>query len=93
MRVQPVNQGLPPEQHRLPSKKSKKTSNRKSNAYKHQIPSRNELLDFLEKAGKPLKIKEILSEFDLRGQRMSSLLVDQLHKMLRAGQIIENRRG
>ncbi len=77
----------------MPSKKSKKTSNRKSNAYKHPIPGRSELLDFLEKSGKPLKIKEILSEFDLRGQRMSSLLADQLYKMVRAGQIIENRRG
>ena len=93
MRVRPVNQGLPPEQQRLPKKKTKKTATRQSKPYKHPIPSRSELLDFLEKSGKPLKIKEVLNRFDLKGRRLSSLLVDQLHKMVRAGQIIENRRG
>ena len=31
--------------------------------------------------------------FDLKGQRMRTLLADKLTKMVRAGQIIENRRG
>jgi len=77
----------------LPKKKTKKRSNRKNKAYKHPIPGRNELLDFLEKSGKPLTINIILSKLDLNGQRMRSLLEDQLHKMVRAGQIIQNRRG
>lgn len=77
----------------MPRKKSKKSTKRKSAAYKHPIPSRNDLLSFLEKSGKPRKINAILSELGLKGQRMRSLLEDQLHKMVRAGQIIQNRRG
>jgi ribonuclease R len=34
-----------------------------------------------------------MSSFGLRGQRMRSLLEDRLHQMVRAGQIIENRRS
>jgi len=76
----------------LPRKSKKKTPRKKAKPYKHPIPGRNEILDFLEKSGKPLKIKEILSEFGLQGQRMRSLLEDRLYAMVRAGQIIENRR-
>ena len=77
----------------MPRKKSKKTAGRKGKPYKHPIPTRNELLEFLEKSGNPLKLNKITSEFSLKGQRMQGLLVDQLYKMVRAGQIIENRRG
>jgi ribonuclease R len=77
----------------LPKKKSRKTAIAGGSPYKHPIPGRNELLDFLEKTGKPLKIQQILLNFDLKGQRMRSLLEEQLYKMVSAGQIIENRRG
>jgi len=60
--------------------------------YKHPIPSRNKLIEFLEDAGKPLKTEAIMSGFSLKGQRMRALLVETLTGMLRAGQIIENRR-
>jgi ribonuclease R len=66
---------------------------RKTKPYKHPIPSRNKLLDHLEAAGKPEKADKILTAFGLKGQRMRSLLVDRLSDMVRAGQIIENRRG
>ena len=65
---------------------------RKGKPYKHPIPSRSELIDFLEKAGKPLKMKSILNGFGLKGERMRNLLEDRLDTMHRAGQIIENRR-
>ena len=61
-------------------------------AYKHPIPDRNSILEFFKSAGKPLKIEELMEGFKLRGQRMQSLLEDRLHKMSRAGLIIENRR-
>ena len=77
----------------MPKKKSKKTSKRKGRPYKHPIPTRNELLGFLEKSGKPLKINVISSGLGLKGQRTRTKLEDQLYKMVRAGQIIENRRG
>ena len=65
----------------------------KKKSYKHPIPSRNELLDYLEQAGKPLKADAILAGIGLKGQRMRSLLVDRLQGMVRAGQIIQNRSG
>ena len=77
----------------MPKKKSKKTHKRKAKSYKHPIPGRNELLDFLEKSGKPLKINNMMAELGLKGQRMRALLEEQLNKMVRAGQIIQNRRG
>ena len=77
----------------MPKKQKKPAGKRKKAPYKHPIPARNELLDFLEKSGKPLKINVILAEFGLQGQRMRSLLEDRLQQMVRAGQIIENRRN
>lgn len=65
----------------------------KRKPYKHPIPGRNELLDYLETAGKPQKAEQILKAFGLKGQRMRAVLVDRLYTMVRAGQIIENRSG
>ena len=58
----------------------RKAGNRKSGkqAYKHPIPSRNDFIDFLTETGKPLKAEPYLKAFDLKGQRMRSLLVEQL---------------
>ena len=79
---------------RKPSKTRKKSKKKsKAKPYKHPIPSQNELIDFLTYVGKPLKIGPILKEFNLKGQRMRSLLVDRLQSMVRAGQVLENRRG
>ena len=62
-------------------------------SYKHPIPGRNELLDYLNEAGRPQKTEAIMTAFELRGQRMRSQLSDRLQAMVRAGQIIENRRN
>ena len=72
-------------------KTSKKPAGKKP--YKHPVPGQNELIDFLTDVGKPVKVEPILKAFDLKGQRMRSLLVDRLQGMVRAGQILENRRG
>ena len=77
----------------MPGKSEKAKGARKSKPYKHPIPSQKKLIEFLNEAGKPLKLEEILKAFDLKGQRMRSLLVDRLSAMVRAGQILENRRG
>ncbi|NIV17788.1 MAG: ribonuclease R, partial [Woeseiaceae bacterium] len=66
---------------------------RKPKPYKHPIPDRKALLDHLETAGKPQKAERVMAAFGLKGQRARSLLVDRLYTMVRAGQIIENRRG
>jgi len=70
----------------------RKKASRPKTPYKHPIPSRSELLDYLTDAGRPQKTEAILKAFGLRGQRMRSLLEDRLDTMVRAGQIIENRR-
>jgi ribonuclease R len=76
----------------LPTRKSSKRPKAKKTPYQHPIPSRNELIDFLEKAGRPLKVKQIIDGFGLKGERMRTLLEERLESMHRAGQIIENRR-
>jgi ribonuclease R len=80
---------------RNPKKKSKSKAKDKAKGkpYKHPIPSRNELIDFLTDVGKPLKVEPILKAFSLKGQRVRALLVDRLQGMVRTGQILENRRG
>ena len=77
----------------MPQNPKKSRKPQKSKPYKHPIPGPNELIDFLTETGKPLKADAILKAFDLKGQRMRSLLVEKLNAMVRAGQIIENRRG
>ena len=74
------------------SKRKKSTSGR-GKTYKHPIPTRGAILDFLRDAGQPLTVEAIMDGFDLNGQRMRGLLVYLLRKMLTAGLIIENRRG
>ncbi len=75
----------------MPAKK-KRSSKKRAKPYKHPVPSRNELLDYLTEVGRPVKAGKILKAFGLKGQRMRTLLDDRLYGMVRAGQIIENRR-
>ena len=77
-----------------PSKTKKNTKKKsKTKSYEHPIPSRNDLLDMLTDVGKPLKAEPIMEAYELKGQRMRSLLIERLQVMVRAGQILENRRG
>ena len=61
--------------------------------YKHPIPGPNQLIEYLEDIGTPVKADAILEAFGLKGQRMRSLLVERLYAMVRSGKILENRRG
>ena len=61
--------------------------------YKHPIPSPNQIIHFLTEAGRPKKADDILKAFDLKGQRMRSLLIEKLYAMVRTGRILENRSG
>ncbi len=73
--------------------KAKAKTKSKARVYQHPIPSRTELLDYLEKTGTPVNADKMLADLGLKGQRMRGMLVDRLYKMVRAGQVIENRRG
>ncbi len=64
-----------------------------SGRYQHPIPDRNAILDYLTDRGEPVRVDKMLGDFGLKGQRMRALLVDRLNAMVRAGQVIENRRG
>ena len=76
------------------SKKAKTGNGAKnSKKYQHPLPDRNAMLEYLRDVGKPRPADTILKDFGLKGQRMRALLVEKLDKMVRAGQIIENRRG
>jgi ribonuclease R len=81
---------------RKASKKTAKSGAGKKAAvkeYQHPIPDRYALLGMLESAGRPVTADHLLAEIGRKGQRMRGLLVEKLYKMVRAGQVIENRRG
>ncbi len=77
----------------MAKRKKTKTSKGRGKTYKHPVPSRNELLDYLRRAGKPLLAADILDGLGLMGLRTQALLLEKLQKMARTGLIIENRRG
>lgn len=69
-----------------------KSRRQNKKSYKHPIPSRNALVDYLTDAGKPQRADAILDAFGLKGQKMRGLLVDRLDAMVRSGRLIRNRR-
>ena len=75
----------------MPKQRKKASATKKK--YKHPIPSRGELLRFLQDAGRPVKVEGILKGMNIEGQRSFSQLLDQLNQMVRSGQIIQNRRS
>ena len=77
----------------MPRKPKQQKQAKKQKPYKHPIPGPNQLIDFLTEVGRPLKTGAIMKAFDLKGQRMRSLLADRLHSMVQSGQVLENRRG
>jgi hypothetical protein len=81
----------------LTRKKSKRPSTAKKStskkSYSHPVPGRTELLAKLSEFGRPMKTDQLMTALGLKGQKTRGLLADQVYKMLRAGQIIENRRG
>ncbi len=73
--------------------KQKKNESKKSKSYKHPIPKRGKILAFLRDAGRPLTLDALFGEYGLKAPEKKKLLVEKLRNMVRAGQIIENRRG
>ena len=59
----------------------------------HPVPRRTDILEKLRDAGQPLLLEELMQAFGLKGARRRVSLLDTLGRMVRAGQIIENRRG
>ena len=77
----------------MPKKKTRSPRTAGARApYKHPVPGRSALLQYLRDAGKPLKIDPLMQGLELKGQRTREALLDVLGRMERAGQIIRNRR-
>ncbi len=73
----------------------RKTPARKSRngAYAHPVPRRPEILEKLRDVGRPMGLEEIAEAFGIGTGRPRKALTDTLARMVRAGQIIQNRRG
>ena len=67
----------------------KKTSKKK---YKHPVPSRSDLMAYLQAKGRPVGIDRIVRDLDLPGGKTKKKLGDQLARMVRSGQILQNRK-
>jgi ribonuclease R len=73
---------------------TRKKSNKKNrNPYRHPIPGRSELLEYIKQAGRPLGPSDLAEAFDIAGASHREKLLEVLRKMVRSGQILENRRG
>jgi ribonuclease R len=59
--------------------------------YKHQIPSREEILTAMEKAGQPLKLEALAPRFNIRTESHRRALEARLRAMVRDGQLLRNR--
>jgi ribonuclease R len=76
----------------LPKKAKTEKKRGSGRTYQHPVPGRSALLDHLRDAGRPQTIEVLMQDLGLKGQRMRGDLLDTLDRMVRAGQIIRNRR-
>lgn len=66
---------------------------REAEKYEKPIPSREFILDLLEKRGSPAKRNQLLEELDLEDDQQQEALRRRLRAMERDGQLVVNRRG
>jgi ribonuclease R len=66
---------------------------READRYENPIPSRELILEILEKDGKPLTLVQLATHFDLLDEEREEALRRRLGAMVRDGQIEANRRG
>jgi ribonuclease R len=59
--------------------------------YEHKIPSRDQILAAMEKAGQPLKLEALAPEFGIRTEQHRRALENRLRAMVRDGQLLRNR--
>ncbi len=80
------------------TRKSKKNkvkdpyAKREAKKYEHPIPSREAILDFMSEAGELMKLEQLAKGLGLSSDRDVEALQKRVNAMLRAGQIIQNRR-
>jgi ribonuclease R len=59
--------------------------------YKHQIPSRDEIMAMMERVGRPVSLEALAPRFDIRTEQHRRALEHRLKAMVRDGQLIRNR--
>ncbi len=74
-------------------KKSDPHHEREAQQYEHPVPSREYILQYLEKRGRPTTFKHLVVTFELAAAEEKEGLRRRLIAMSRDGQIISNRRG
>ena len=62
-----------------------------SDRYRHPIPSRTEIIEAMERAGRPLTLVSLAGHLRLKGSRNEGALRRRLKAMVRDGQLIRNR--
>ena len=62
-----------------------------SSRYRHPIPSRAEIINAMERAGRPLTLVSLAGHLRLKGSRNEGALRRRLKAMVRDGQLIRNR--
>lgn len=68
-------------------------ADREADKYENPIPSREFIIELLEKEQKPLRIKQIATILDIDDDERFEALSRRLKAMVRDGQILRNRRG
>lgn len=62
-----------------------------SSRYRHPIPSRAQIIEAMERAGRPLTLVSLAGHLRLKGSRNEGALRRRLKAMVRDGQLIRNR--
>jgi len=73
--------------------KSTKSTRKAKKPYQHAIPKRGRLVAVLRDAGRPLAFDALAQAVGVLGKPNQAKLLEKLKNMVRAGQIIQNRRG
>lgn len=66
---------------------------READKYENPVPSREFILELFENEQKPLRIKQIVSHFEIEDDERFEAISRRLKAMVRDGQLIRNRRG
>lgn len=59
--------------------------------YRHPIPSRADIAEVMESAGRPLTLDSLAGQFSIKGAKHQAALSNRLKAMVRDGQLIRNR--
>ncbi len=68
-------------------------ADREASKYDNPVPSREFIIEFFEKEQKPLRLKQIVSYFEIDDDERFEAISRRIKAMVRDGQLLKNRRG